>query len=83
MERHFEIAKEFRKIEFGSKIDKAINARMKGFENMSIQKDDKVFIKPIMRRLGLDLLRCWMWIRIGYLLLETETLRRCQNVMLN
>ena len=43
MENHFEIAKEFREIEFGSKIDKAINARMKGFENMVIQKDDKVF----------------------------------------
>ena len=43
MEKHFEIAKEFREIEFGSKIDKAINARMKGFENMVIQKDDMVF----------------------------------------
>ena len=44
MEKHFEIANEFREIEFGSKIDKAINARMKGFENMVIQKDDKVFL---------------------------------------
>ena len=43
MEKHFEIAKEFRDIEFGSKIDKVINARMKGFENMVIKKDNKVF----------------------------------------
>ena len=43
MEKHFEISKEFREIEFGSKIDKAMNARMKGFENMVIQKDDMVF----------------------------------------
>ena len=43
IEKHFEIAKEFREIEFGSKIDKAINARMKGFENMIIQRDDMVF----------------------------------------
>ena len=40
MEKHFEIAKEFREIEFGSKIYKAIDARMKGFENIVIQKDD-------------------------------------------
>ena len=43
MEKHFEITKEFREIEFGSKIDKAMDARMKGFEDMVIQKDDKVF----------------------------------------
>ena len=43
MEKHFEIAMEFREIEFGSKIDRVINARMKGFENMVIQKDDMVF----------------------------------------
>ena len=43
MEKHFEIAMEFREIEYGSRIDKAMNARMKGFENMVIQKDDKVF----------------------------------------
>ena len=43
MERHFEISNEFRKIEFGSKIDKAMSARMKGFENMVIKKDGKVF----------------------------------------
>ena len=43
IEKHFEISKEFREIEFGSKIDKAISARMKGFENMVIQKDDMVF----------------------------------------
>ncbi len=34
MEKHFEIAKELRETEFGSKIDKAINARIKGCENM-------------------------------------------------
>ena len=28
---HFEISKEFREIEFGFKIDKAMSARMKGF----------------------------------------------------
>ena len=43
MEKHFEISKEFREIVFGSKIDKALSARMKGFENMVIQKDDMVF----------------------------------------
>ena len=43
MEKHFEIAKEFREIEYGSKIDLVMKARMKGFENMVIQKDDKVF----------------------------------------
>ena len=43
MEKYFEITKEFREIEFGSKIDKAMDARMKGFEDMVIQKDDKVF----------------------------------------
>ena len=43
MEKHFEISKEFRDIECGSNIDKAINARMKGFENMVIQKDNMVF----------------------------------------
>ena len=37
------ITKQFREIEFGSKIDKAMSTRMKGFENMVIQKDDMVF----------------------------------------
>ena len=55
MENRFEIAKQFREIEFGSKIDKAMRARMKGYEDMVIQKGDMVFIKQIMRRLGLDL----------------------------
>ena len=36
IEKHFGIAKEFREIELGSKIDKAINARMKRFESMVI-----------------------------------------------
>ena len=43
MEKHFEITKEFREIEFKTKIYKAMDARMKGFENMVIEKDDKVF----------------------------------------
>ena len=43
MEKHFEITKEGREIEFGSKIDKVMIARMKEFENMVIQKDDMVF----------------------------------------
>ena len=30
MEKHFEIAKEFREIEYGSRIDKVMEARMKG-----------------------------------------------------
>ena len=42
MEKYFEIAKKFRELEFGIKIDKAMDERMKGFENMVIQKDDKV-----------------------------------------
>ena len=29
MEKHFEIAKEFREIDYGSKIDIAMDARMK------------------------------------------------------
>jgi len=40
MENCFEIAKQFREIEFGSKIDKAMSTRMKGYENMVIQKGD-------------------------------------------
>ena len=43
MENRFEIAKQFREIEFGSKIDKAMKARMKGYEDMVIQKGDMVF----------------------------------------
>ena len=43
MEKNFEITKKFREIEFGSKIDKALKTRMKGHENMIIQKGDEVF----------------------------------------
>ena len=43
MENRFEITKKFREIEYGSKIDKAIKARMKGYEDMVIQKGDMVF----------------------------------------
>ena len=43
MENRFEFDKQFREIEFGSKIDKAMSTRMKGFENMVIQKGDMVF----------------------------------------
>merc|ERR1712115_350193 len=43
MENCFEIVKKFREIEFGSKIDKAMKARMKGYEDMVIQKGDMVF----------------------------------------
>ena len=43
IERHFEISKEFKEIEFRSKIDKAMSIRIKCFENIVIQKDDKVF----------------------------------------
>ena len=43
MENHFEITKKFREIEYGSKIDKAMKARMKGYEDMVIQKGDMVF----------------------------------------
>ena len=38
MEKHFEITKEFREIEFGTKIDKAMDVRIKRFEDMVIQK---------------------------------------------
>ena len=55
MEKYFEIANEFRKIKFGSKIDKAINAKMKGYEDMVLQKMIWNFIRLIMRRLALDL----------------------------
>ena len=41
MEKNFEISKEFREIEFGSMIDKALSAWY--------------FIKQIMRKLGFDL----------------------------
>ena len=40
------------------KFDKAMIARMKGFEDMIIPKEDKVFTKLIMRKLGWDPLRC-------------------------
>ena len=43
MENRFEIAKKFREIEFGSKLDKAMKARMKGYEDMVIQKGDMLF----------------------------------------
>merc|ERR1711867_336474 len=43
MENRFEITKKFREIEYGSKIDKAMKARMKGYEDMVIQKGDMVF----------------------------------------
>ena len=43
MEGHFEIGKKFRELEFGAKIDKAAGARMKGFEDMIIEKNDKVY----------------------------------------
>ena len=43
MENHFEVGRKFRELEFGVKLDKAMSARMKGFEDMIIQKDDKVF----------------------------------------
>ena len=55
MENCFEFDKQFREIEFGSKIDKAMSRRMKGFENVVLQKGDTVFIKQIMRKPGLDL----------------------------
>ena len=54
---------------------------MKGFENMVIQKNDMVFYQTNNEKAWQDPLRYWMWIRIGYLLLEMETLRRCQNIM--
>ena len=44
MENHFEISIQFREIEFESKIDKAMSTRMKGFENMVIQKGDMVLL---------------------------------------
>merc|ERR1711895_43916 len=44
MENCFEIAKKFREIEFGSKIDKAMKARMKEYEDMVIQKGYMVII---------------------------------------
>ena len=43
MENRFQITKKLREIEFGSKIDKALKTRMKGHENMIIQKGDEVF----------------------------------------
>ena len=43
IENCFEITKKFRETEFGSKIDKALKTRMKGYENMVIQKGDEVF----------------------------------------
>ena len=43
MENHFEVGRKSRKLEFGAKLDKAMSTRMKGFENMIIQKDDKAF----------------------------------------
>ena len=43
MERHFEISKKFREIEFRSKIEKAVNRRMKGLEDLIIEKDDNIF----------------------------------------
>merc|ERR1712236_21137 len=43
MENRFEITKNFREIEYGYKIDKAIKERMKGYEDMVIQKGDMVF----------------------------------------
>ena len=38
IEGHFEVGKKFRELEFGGKIEKAANARMRGYENMVIEK---------------------------------------------
>merc|ERR1712002_814727 len=85
MEKHFEITKEFREIEFGSKIDKAMVARMKGFENMIIQKGDKVFYQTNNERawLGpakvLDVDRNWIFVAGNG---EMKKIPKC-NVKLN
>ena len=38
IEGHFEVGKKFRELEFGGKIEKAVNTRMRGYENMVIEK---------------------------------------------
>ena len=38
IEGYFEVLKNFRELEFGGKIEKAANARMRGYENMVIEK---------------------------------------------
>jgi len=43
IENHFEVGRKFRELEFGAKLDKAMSAKIKGFEVMILQKDDKVF----------------------------------------
>ena len=43
MEGYFEAGKKFRELEFGVQIEKAASTRLKGFENMIIEKDDEVF----------------------------------------
>ena len=43
MERHFEVGKKFREMKFGAKLDKAVCIRMRGYEDMIIEKNDEVF----------------------------------------
>ena len=38
IEGHFKVRKKFRELEFGGKIEKAANARMRVYENMVIEK---------------------------------------------
>ena len=68
MEGHFEVGKKFRELEFGSKIEKAANSRMQGFEDMVIEKDDRVFYQTQNEKawLGpakaLNVDKNWVWI---------------------
>ena len=72
MEGHF--GKKFRESEFGAKIVKAANARMKCFEDMIIEKNDEVFYQTQNEKAWLgparvtDVDENWIWIsRNGYL----------------
>ena len=55
MENNSEFGKRFREVEFGGKLDKAVSTRMKGFEDMIIEKDDRIFYQTHNEKHGLDL----------------------------
>ena len=68
MEKHCEVEKKFREMEFGAKLDKAASTRMRGYEDMIIEKNDEVFYQTQNEKAWLgpakvmDFDKNWVWI---------------------
>merc|ERR1712105_472858 len=54
MERHHEILKEYRQIEFTKKLERARATRSKGYENMILKAGDVVYYQNKEKRRGSD-----------------------------